>query len=394
MARETGPGRGAIARRRVATEARGEALVREVIAQVYDAAVDDSLWPLVLVELGRVVDCPGASLQMQSARTGEIVFASVGGFDPEMLDEYARHFVDIDIRLQAALAAPREQVLDISELLDPAVYRRSVVFNEFFGRHDMGRALGGIFTVDEDHYAAIGGQRSWRTQPFDSSEKERFASVVPHLGRALRIRTQLSIERRARQSLEAILDRLPQAVLVLGRDLRAVYVNQRAEEILRSADGIALRGGRLALADGRAAATLRAGLAAIAAGGADLPAPVRADRPSLAPAYELLLGRLPHALSLLVPAEAVAVLFVSSPAEALDLDETVLAGLYGLTGAEAALASALGRGGTVEEFASSRKVSMATARTQVRALLEKTGTRRQVDLVRLLATGLAALRRR
>ena len=165
--------------RRTLSEANAEGRAQDAIAQVYDASVDDSLWPLALVRIGELADCAGASLQLHSARNGRLVFASVGGFEPEMMDEYSRHYVSVDIRLQAALAGPRNELVDIEDLLDPEEYRRSAVFNEFFGRHDLGRALGGVFTVDENHYAAIGGQRSWRSRPFDPTEKERFAAFAP-----------------------------------------------------------------------------------------------------------------------------------------------------------------------------------------------------------------------
>ena len=204
-------------------------------------------------------------------------------------------------------------------------------------------------------------------------------------------------ERPARESLEAILDKLPQATAVLARDLRVLFLNRSLQEIVRASDGLAMRTGRLVLADTRAEAELRNEIVSLFSfdpAGESSPSnrPLRARRPSLKAHYELLLGRLPHALSLLVPAEAAAVLFVSDPESAPAVEESVLRLLHDVSRAEAALAAALVRGATVEEFAASRNVSISTARTQVRALLEKTGTRRQTDLVRLIATGLATLR--
>jgi DNA-binding CsgD family transcriptional regulator len=70
-----------------------------------------------------------------------------------------------------------------------------------------------------------------------------------------------------------------------------------------------------------------------------------------------------------------------------------LAELFGLTPAEACLAVALAGGKRLEDVAEERGVRMPTLRTQLRAILDKTGTRRQADLMRLIV-GLPAVRMR
>ena len=59
--------------------------------------------------------------------------------------------------------------------------------------------------------------------------------------------------------------------------------------------------------------------------------------------------------------------------------------LFGLTCAEATLALALLAGQHLDEIAAARQVRISTLRFQLRAVLDKTGTRGQSDLVRLLA---------
>jgi DNA-binding CsgD family transcriptional regulator len=59
--------------------------------------------------------------------------------------------------------------------------------------------------------------------------------------------------------------------------------------------------------------------------------------------------------------------------------------IFGLTQAEGRLAHALSSGLSVDEFASESRISVSTARTQLRNVLLKTGQNRQQDLVRLLA---------
>jgi DNA-binding CsgD family transcriptional regulator len=56
-----------------------------------------------------------------------------------------------------------------------------------------------------------------------------------------------------------------------------------------------------------------------------------------------------------------------------------------LSKAEAELALALLDGKTAEEIATERDVRLSTIRSQLRSILEKTGTHRQSDAVRLLS---------
>ena len=59
--------------------------------------------------------------------------------------------------------------------------------------------------------------------------------------------------------------------------------------------------------------------------------------------------------------------------------------LFGLSAAEARLARAICHGSSVEEFARDQDVRLSTVRTQLSAVLHKTGTERQSGLVRLIA---------
>ena len=75
---------------------------------------------------------------------------------------------------------------------------------------------------------------------------------------------------------------------------------------------------------------------------------------------------------------------IRRPVQRRGLNRAQLAVLFGLTAAEAALAEGLGHGCTLEQVARARGVKISTARSQLAAVLAKTGCRRQQDLLRLL----------
>jgi len=64
--------------------------------------------------------------------------------------------------------------------------------------------------------------------------------------------------------------------------------------------------------------------------------------------------------------------------------------LYKITPAEARLAAKLAALRTVEEAADDLGISVSTARTQLKTVFGKTGTRSQSELLMLLATGAQA----
>jgi DNA-binding CsgD family transcriptional regulator len=73
------------------------------------------------------------------------------------------------------------------------------------------------------------------------------------------------------------------------------------------------------------------------------------------------------------------------------LDAAQLATQFDLTPAESRLAAMLASGKTVAEAATSLGIAMPTARSHLRAIFGKTGTRRQSELTLHLLTSLAAL---
>ena len=87
-----------------------------------------------------------------------------------------------------------------------------------------------------------------------------------------------------------------------------------------------------------------------------------------------------------------AVVFVSDPDQRLDVDPAGVKDLYGLTPAEAAVASLVGVGRPVLEAARRLGVQTNTVRMQLKQVYAKTGARRQSALVYLIMTGPAHLR--
>ena len=87
-----------------------------------------------------------------------------------------------------------------------------------------------------------------------------------------------------------------------------------------------------------------------------------------------------------------AIVFVSDPEDAEGAETVLLRGLYGLSPAEAEFAALLSKGKEIKEITDELHISRNTAKTHLSHMFTKTGTRRQMELLRLLLRGPASLR--
>jgi DNA-binding CsgD family transcriptional regulator len=84
--------------------------------------------------------------------------------------------------------------------------------------------------------------------------------------------------------------------------------------------------------------------------------------------------------------DAAALLFIVDPANRADIPLAWIMDAYGLTQAEARVALVAASGATIPETALRLNVSPNTVKTHLRKVFAKTGTSRQAELGRLMAS--------
>jgi DNA-binding CsgD family transcriptional regulator len=228
-------------------------------------------------------------------------------------------------------------------------------------------------------------------QAYTQADRRRAALFLPHLQRALEVGQRLASVGQV-AALEA-LDRLDTGILVMTRTRRVVHANRLAEEILRAAPEIGARDGQVFIRDvalqDRFARMVRA-CVETAAG--------RPERPDAALSIPRA-GRLPLMLAVapLRPTDVLgashpfALVFLRDP-EHPTLAAQGLRDLFGLTRTEAAIASDLGAGRSLDDIAHRRGIGLVTVRSHLKQILAKTGTNRQAEAAALLAHSVASLR--
>lgn len=253
-------------------------------------------------------------------------------------------------------------------------------------------------TDDEGRPAHILLWRSAARGAFADDARARLDRLAAPLGRAIRLFERIvTLERRQIVSNAAI-ETAGIGVILVSAEGEALLTNAIADEMLAAGDGLSLAHGRLRALTPADTATLLAHVRAKAAEQQAEP-----DWQVYAP---LALPRADHPLPLTVivrpgpafrplrnPLVRTAMLVLRDPERRPVIPGTALGQLFGLTPAEALLASELARGASLDEAADQLGIRRNTARTQLQAVFAKTGVNRQGELVRVLLSSAAALSR-
>lgn len=186
-------------------------------------------------------------------------------------------------------------------------------------------------------------------------------------------------------ALTGALNRLETGTLLLSRLGRIVFRNAAATRMLRTLDRVRYRDDRLLLLDRSEASTLEASLSLV------LERKLRDVDPAGSGAMLIAReNRSPLRLHFSPLAEggsqdeaAVFVLLVDPDVHSV-LPERVLRSLYAMTTAEAHVAMHLARGHSLSETARAVGITRETARSQLKAIFQKTGVHRQSDLLHLI----------
>ncbi len=177
-----------------------------------------------------------------------------------------------------------------------------------------------------------------------------------------------------------LVDLLRVGVVLLNAEGEVLAVNHAADLCLSKCDGLGIADGRLCACcpdDQRALAQALDGL-----NGGQSRATVTVQRSNGFYDYQLVL----HALERRSPAdgEATTAVFLSDPTVAGMQTDALLRDLYGLSASEAEVSAALAQGYDIGQIALRRGVGRETVRTLIKRAFDKTGTRRQLDLVRVV----------
>lgn len=370
-----------------------ESSLLALIGGIYDAAIGGEPMADALGAIGNACHCVGASIYIREPRIDRDEIVHNWGFSLEALRSYestyshVSPFHSIARRLQARTGS----VLYSQDVISPAEFHRTQFYNEYFKVFDVEYTNGMYLEHTAERSVIATFCASESHGPFTEAERALFAELMPHLRRGLGIWQDLEQLSMLRAVAVEALDKLRTGVVVLGRDGRLVFANQRAEQFCQGGNGLRLgRSGIVAIdgpADSRLQALVARGLGTLRGAGPPPPAAVSIPRAAGRP---IIVTCVPVSdkTQALGSSRPRLMLFVRDPEDEAHLKADVLQAIFGLTLTEALVAMAIARGRSLAEVATDLGHSVHTSRNLLKRAFAKTGTRSQAELASLVLRSL------
>ncbi|CAG9270690.1 hypothetical protein [Paraburkholderia unamae] len=329
--------------------------------------------------------------------------------------KYEQYYGSIDPRRQYSTHQPPGTVFACHDHFDDSFVSRDEFYQDLIIPMGARYILNACILRESGISAYIAFNHTSGHGHFSAEQKQAVTRLVPHMQRTLRIAMRNERFRAGLFAGEAGLDALEQAVFTVDANDGIIFLNRSAQALLKGQTWVKARGRQLVACAFGDAAKLSAVFARVRLsrqpetlalhGGSDvqrapestqlvtvLPvAPEQLVRPVSSVTGSLFDDARPDA-----GGDPASFPFVLGGAELVVLitpqrrKSTISAGslkaVFGLTPAEARLAHELAKGVSVDEYSAAAAISVATARTQLRSILAKTGERRLQDLVRMLST--------
>jgi DNA-binding CsgD family transcriptional regulator len=364
--------------------------VSDLIGDIYDAALDPALWPLVLQKSCHFIQGACAALVSQNPVIGAGQFYFSWGLDPH----YERLYLEKYIRLNTAatitlMSVKAGEIVSTEVLMPYDEYLSSRFHIEWAKPQGYCDFVGAILEKTACSIANISVIRHERHGVVDHATRRRMALLAPHFRRAVTIGSVIDLHKVEAGMLADMLDDLATAMLLVDANARIVQANLRGRAMLEERSILRSTAGQLSASDANADGMLRDVIAAASAGdttvgakGIAVPIAARDGERWVAHVLPLTSGaRRKAGLSY----AAVAAIFVRKAALDLPHPLETIASAFELTPAELRVMMAIIEIGGVPEIAPVLGISETTVKTHLQHVFEKTGTQRQADLVKLVA---------
>lgn len=361
-----------------------------LVGHVYDTVTEPDKWNQFLDKLTHTLGGHASRLRFINRHNNHHDLMAGIGHEPAFDKVYHDYYWQLDPWNPYLEESEVGTVLD-SCMIPDHVFRKTECYNEFYKHYDTFYAMGGHIERSPQRISRLGIHRPYSQGPFSEQEKQIFQKLMPHLQRALSMRSHLNSLSSQHEAMLDALYRSNTAIMFINEYERVSFVSQRAEEILAAGRGLSLFNHQLSTSRQEDTQNLRqyihsavqTGLGRGASSGGGLR--IFSD----AGHHELNLVIIPfrtrNASITSLNTRTCATVFLHDVKQEAALPDAFLQQIYHLTQAEIRLAQALLNGCSVKDASETFGISVNTVRTQLRSLFSKTGTQRQSELIHLLS---------
>lgn len=371
----------------------------DLIGTIYAAGVDPTRWSDVCDRLGSILDGAYIALHGHDFVAGCSTGLVCTRYDPDFIGSYVSHYAALNPWVPAQMCMPLGKAVYAEDMCSRDALERTEFYADWVRpQEDIGTGGGIVLHRSDQRLFGLTCNLRFRDgEDKQATTMDFLDRIAPHLARSFAMLRHVARLGETNGAAMQVIDALPNALFLLDRRGRIAACNAAAEAIM--ADGgpcFVDAAQRLRLRSPHCDTALDAALdAALAAANrgrpADLPPAFALPSPSGAGFYAetipLMAPDEPHAFLMEFAASGrpILALSIADARQPLIPSAEVLTRLFALTPAESRLAQALAGGATLSEYAAAAGLSRNTARVQLQSVMHKTETRRQAELVSLLA---------
>jgi DNA-binding CsgD family transcriptional regulator len=373
-----------------------EESLHRLIELTYDAAEHQDRWNALYQQLQQVLDVKSIHMLAMDKGRGTLSYSDGTNMPVEGELAYLQRYQFMDPRVPMVLSKPPGAWTHFPQELPPEMVATHPLYQEFLIPYDRPYASSCVLVDTPEATVVLSTLSGAAEGPLKPEALAFLDRLVPHLSRACRINLRNFVYSTQALVGHLLVDRLRQPVILAGPAGEVVHMNPAAQQLLRSLDLVRVEDGRLRLPEPhqrdllRLCAEMEHDLKIAGRGESD--AVVEAQFRSLRIAAPRSTEALYAFFTLLSPQGAmgmfglrpVVMLLFYHPESAPAIDANLLHAVFGLTPAEARIATLLAEGLSLKQIAEIQGTQHDTVRKQLRSIYEKTATNRQPELVRLL----------
>jgi DNA-binding CsgD family transcriptional regulator/PAS domain-containing protein len=354
-----------------------------IVADIYECALDPLRWSTAVAGVVEAVGGRCGWVALHYPHQIRSIYEVEAGTDPEQQTRLREKYVAVSPFVGARHHFQEGDVLSVDDVIDYDDFLHGRFYQEWAGPQGWSDFIMGVLNKHPDRFSWLGIGMGEQAR---EEHKGRVAAFLPHVRRALRISDLLEFRAAQAADLTAVVEGLPTGLILLDASMRVGGVNPAAERMIAETGALSVAGGRLRAPDAAAAQALAAAIAACKEGRLD-----QSGASLLFGGPDGGLGLLVHLLPLprrrgQAPADPVAALFLTNPtAPGRRGPLEAFVHHFGLTPSETRVLLGLLDGKTPRDIAAAYGAAMPTIRTHLSRLYDKTGTRGQQDLIRLVA---------
>ncbi|MDQ8700627.1 LuxR C-terminal-related transcriptional regulator [Hyphomicrobium sp. LHD-15] len=363
----------------------------ELIGSIYDCVLAVEKWPATLSAIGGELGYATSLISVHSAATAAMTLHAHFGIDQAWLDampSYGAEAMQLWGGPQRIPDFPLEEPIVQSQVTSRSQWPQNAYYRDIGAPRGFHDVVMITLVRDSRTIGVVAFGRLTERGDIRDDELDVLRLLAPHLRRAVIIGGLLEQEATAASKFSDILENVQAGIVLVDEDCRIVHANAAGHSMLAKGDPIHILDGRVTTAHALTSAVLKDAVGqaarqeiALEQRSIDIPARFTNGAPTVLQVLPLRRRAIRGGME----QSTVAAIFVASAADPPRL-ANVLALLHGLTPAETRVFEMVVEGKAPAEISESLGVSVATVKTHLGRVFEKTGCSRQAELVAMAGT--------